>query len=215
MGTLEALGVALRSVVVAGVHLAEQLGAPGLAVLAYVESSFVSIPEAVDLLLFRLVTDDPAHVVWYAGVCAAASTAGCGTLYVIGLKGEHLVHRWVHASKLDDGLRLFKRYGLLTVFVPSLIPTPFPMKVFLLLSGVSGIGAVRFFVVMGLGRVLRYGAEAWLALRYGLETMDFVDAHAGTVTAAVLGALVVALAAWVVWRRRAVVARPIAYTDRR
>ena len=45
---------------------AEQLGGPGLGLIAFLDSSFLSFPEVVDLLMVGLVAKYPERMLWYA-----------------------------------------------------------------------------------------------------------------------------------------------------
>ena len=51
------------------------LGAPGLFLIAFLDSSFLSLPEVVDLLLMGLVTQHKERMVLYALVATIGSLA--------------------------------------------------------------------------------------------------------------------------------------------
>lgn len=93
----------------------------------------------------------------------------------------------------------FRRYGLVTVFIPALMPIPMPLKLFVISAGVMGTTFRQFILVLLAARVLRYFGEAWLGVRLGMESTDFLKAH---VVHFSLGALVLAgvLIGWIKWR---------------
>ena len=70
----------------------------------------------------------------------------------------------------------FERYGLVTVFVPALIPFPMPLKLFVISAGVLGTTARAFLRVMLLARMLRYGGDVWL----GVALSETVGRLSGT-----------------------------------
>ncbi len=72
----------------------------------------------------------------------------------------------------------FKRYGMLTVFVPALIPIPMPLKVFVISAGVVGTSLIEFIFVVLVARTLRYFGAAWLGVTLGRESASFLKTHA-------------------------------------
>jgi membrane protein DedA with SNARE-associated domain len=95
----------------------------------------------------------------------------------------------------------FRRYGMVTVFVPALIPIPMPLKLFVISAGVLGTSRSEFIGVVLLARFLRYFGEAWLGVRLGQESSTFITSHAlDFVGGAVL--LVLALYGFILWRDR-------------
>ncbi|MDP9170918.1 MAG: hypothetical protein M3N54_09905, partial [Acidobacteriota bacterium] len=72
----------------------------------------------------------------------------------------------------------FKRYGLITVFVPALLPIPLPLKLFVISAGVLGTSGAQFAAVLITARILRYFGEAWLGIRLGRDSTRFLTGHA-------------------------------------
>ena len=56
--------------------VAGTLGGPGLALLAFADSSFISLPEIADLLLVVQVVKDPSFWWYYGALATAGSVAG-------------------------------------------------------------------------------------------------------------------------------------------
>jgi membrane protein YqaA with SNARE-associated domain len=57
--------------------LAERLGAPGLALVAFFDSSFLSLPEVADALIVIMVIQRPAEWLYIAAMATVGSVAGC------------------------------------------------------------------------------------------------------------------------------------------
>jgi membrane protein YqaA with SNARE-associated domain len=177
-------------------------GAPGLFVVAFLDSSFLSLPEINDLLLIWMVTEHKARMPIYAAAATLGSIAGCLTLYFIGRKGgEAVIRKRFHAGAVDRALAAFRRHGVMAVLIPSLLPPPAPFKIFVLLSGVAGISPWRFSLAIAIGRGLRYFGEGWLALRYGDQAIAFLHERGRPIALGLAIAATVGFGAYLVWRR--------------
>lgn len=182
--------------------LALTLGAPGLFFVAFLDSSFLSLPEINDLLLVLLVIEHPARMPLYATCATLGSIAGCVTLYALGRKGgEAFVSRRFTSSRINSAIRSFHRYGVLAILVPSLFPPPAPFKVFVLLAGVAGLGTWRFVTAVAIGRGLRYFGEGVLTVLYGEQALGYIRDNGRTVAVWTAGLIVAGFVAYVMWRR--------------
>ena len=178
------------------------LGAPGLFIVAFLDSSFLSLPEINDLLLVVMVTQHKSRMVLYASSATLGSIAGCLALYYLGRKGgEAFVRRRFSAAIVDKAIATFKNYGVMAVLIPSLLPPPAPFKIFVLLAGVAGISAPRFVTAVAIGRGIRYFGEGLLAVWYGDQAIAFIHENAGMVSLILVGLLAGGLVAYLVWRR--------------
>jgi membrane protein YqaA with SNARE-associated domain len=178
------------------------LGAPGLFVVAFLDSSFLSLPEINDLLLVWMVTRHKARMVLYATSATLGSIAGCLVLYYVGRKGgDAVVRKRFHSASVDRAVATVQRYGVIAVLIPSLLPPPAPFKIFVLLAGVAQINVGRFALAIGIGRGIRYFGEGLLAVWYGEQALEFMHANARAVGLAMVGLLVAALAGYVIWTR--------------
>ena len=176
------------------------MGAPGLFVVAFLDSSFLSLPEINDLLLVLMVTRHKSRMVLYAASATLGSIAGCLILYYIGRRGgDALVRKRFASNRVDQALHAIRRYGIMSVLIPSLLPPPAPFKIFVLLAGVAGISAPRFVTAIAIGRGLRYFGEGLLAVRYGDAAVAYMETNAGTVTLVLAGLLLAAVVGYVLW----------------
>ena len=154
------------------------LGAPGLFVVAFLDSSFLSLPQINDLLLIVSVARAPHLMPLYAAMATLGSIAGCTVMYDIGRKGgEALLRRRFNGPHSERAIRLFARYGMLAVIVPAILPPPAPFKIFVLLAGVARMSLPQFWIAVAVGRGVRYFGEGLLAVWYGERAMDFLETH--------------------------------------
>jgi membrane protein YqaA with SNARE-associated domain len=180
--------------------LALGMGAPGLFVVAFLDSSFLSLPEINDLLLVLMVTRQKSRMALFAASATLGSIAGCLILYYLGRRGgDALVRKRFASDRVDQALHVVRRYGVMSVLIPSLLPPPAPFKIFVLLAGVAGISAPKFVTAIAIGRGLRYFGEGLLAVRYGDRAVDYMEANARTVTLVLAGALLAAVVGYVLW----------------
>lgn len=179
------------------------LGGPGLFLIALLDSSFLSFPEVVDVLIIVFVTRHKARMVYYATLATLGSMVGCFMLYLVGRKGgEAFLRRKFHERHVDRTLSVFQKYGLLSVVVPSLLPPPIPFKPFVLVAGVAGVRPFDFLLAVGIGRGIRYFGEGLLALWYGEQAAVFVKNNARTVSLGFAALVLVAGVAWIWYRKR-------------
>ena len=184
-----------------GVALA--MGGPGLLIIGFLDSSFLSFPEVNDLLLVGMVMEHPHRLPYYAGMATLGSVLGCLTLYYIARKGgEAFLRKRFKPHHVDRGMRLFQKYGLLVIVVPALLPPPAPFKIFVLLAGVAAIPAWQFVTAILVARGVRYFGEGLLAVWYGDRAFTFLHENAKAIGLSLAGTALVAGVIWIAWQRR-------------
>ncbi len=183
--------------------VAAALGAPGLFLVAALDSSFLSLPQVNDLLLILSVTRHPELMPLYAAMSTLGSLAGCFVMYAIGRKGEEaLIRKRFSGPRSQRALALFNRFGMLAVLVPAILPPPAPFKIFVILAGASRMSPWTFATAVVLGRGFRYFGEGLLAVWYGERALAFLEEN-GRQVALWTGLTVLALGgAYVWWRSR-------------
>jgi len=179
------------------VTFAAGLGAPGLFLISFLDSSVLTFPVINDLLLIELSLQRPARMPLYASMAALGSILGCVLLFFIAEKGgEALFHK--HAGKravtihnwvVDNGFG-----GML---VAALLPPPTPFKVFVVAAGVFEVPLISFTSAVALARLIRYFGIGYLAIRYGANALPYLAAHKWRVAAVAIG---LALASYVLSR---------------
>ena len=165
------------------------LGGLGLFVIAALDSSFLSFPQVNDVLVIVLSTAYPERMPYYAGMTTIGSLVGCFALYLAARRGgDAFMRKRFKAHHVDRALRLYQRFGLLAVIVPSLLPPPMPFKAFVLLAGVAHVSPLKFSLAILIGRGIRYFGQGYLAVLYGERAVDLIRAH-GTEAGIALAAL--------------------------
>ncbi len=183
--------------------LAMSMGAPGIFLVAFLDSSILSLPEIADILVIYMVTKHPSLFLLYVASATFGSLAGCLLLYYIGKKGGAvLVHKRFDSAAVGRTLDAFRRHGIMAVLVPSVLPPPAPFKPFVLLAGVADISASRFAVAILIGRGARYLFEGLLALWYGERALAYMEQHGLQVAAIAIAVLVVGFLGYLYWPRR-------------
>jgi membrane protein YqaA with SNARE-associated domain len=183
--------------------LAFAWGAPGLLLIGFLDSSFLSFPMINDLLLIGMVTRHKALLVYYVLMATAGSVLGCVALYYVARKGgEAFLSKRFAPANVARGTALLKKYGLLVVIVPALLPPPAPFKIFVLLAGVAAIPIWQFASAVFIARFIRYSAEGLLAVYYGDAAGLFLTAHAKEAGLWLAGAALLLGGAWILWQRR-------------
>lgn len=179
------------------------LGWPGLVAIAVLDSSGVPLPGGVDLVVILLSAQQPALFPLAALLAAGGSTVGCWVLYRVGRRGGSAVLARVSETRRERVRRTVRRNDILAVSAAMLGPPPFPTKVFVLMAGVAGMDARRFVAAVFAGRLVRFGAEGWLAARFGDRAGELLEEHYGTIGAALLASVALILLARRLAARRA------------
>jgi membrane protein YqaA with SNARE-associated domain len=191
--------------------VAAALGAPGLFLVAALDSSILSLPQVNDLLLILSVTRHPELMPLYAAMSTLGSLAGCFVMYAIGRKGEEaLIRKRFSGPRSQRALALFNRFGMLAVLVPAILPPPAPFKIFVILAGASRMNPWTFALAVIFGRGFRYFGEGLLAVWYGERTLAFLEVH-GRQVALWTGLTVLTIGGAYLWwrsRQRPAVALP-------
>jgi len=154
-------------------HWLTHMGAFGLFSVAVIDSSVIPLPlpGSTDLLLLWLVAHSGSP--WlFASLAIAGSLIGGYTTWAVGRKGgEAALRHHVPARILKRVVAWVKHHPILAVFLPAVLPPPIPLLPFALASGALGVSRVRFLIVYGAARTLRYSLIAWLGVTYGRQVI--------------------------------------------
>ena len=149
----------------------------GIVVLAALDSTlFFSLPFGIDTAVVILAAE-LRGTAWVVPLLATAgSVAGAGLTYWMGSKiGEKSLDRFVPPGRLKKIRRRVQSSGAVALAVLDLIPPPFPFTPFVLAAGALEVNPVTFFVTLTICRIFRFGAEAWLAVRYGRRILRWLE----------------------------------------
>jgi membrane protein YqaA with SNARE-associated domain len=187
-------------------HFADLLvtyGPLGLFILGALDSVGVPLPAAMDLLLIEVALRTPERAWIAAGVAVVGSLIGNIILFrAARLGGSRFVKRETPPAEQHKFRRWFAEFGLLTVFIPAIVPfVPLPLKVFVVSAGAMHTPFGRFLAVIITARVLRYFGEAYLGVRFGQDARGFLQHNSWNIAAAVLAAAIILVIA-LRWRER-------------
>jgi len=149
-------------------------GAFGLFTVALLDSTFVPLPSSADALMLLLSTTNPSWMLLYAFMATAGSALGCWILYLISRRaGARALNRFSEA-KQRRVKHLIERYDALAVLVATLLPPPFPFKLFVVTAGVFRFSLLRFMLAIIAGRAFRFALEGYFAVRYGAQAKEIL-----------------------------------------
>ena len=176
------------------VAFAGALGAPGLFLISFLDSSILTFPIINDLLLIQLSMRRPAWMPLYASMAALGSLLGCVVLFLLARKIEEAAfHRKVGAR--GHAIRHWvQRNGFGGMLLAAMLPPPTPFKFFVLAAGVFEVPLVSFASAVGLARVIRYFGVGYLAVRYGANALPYLAQHKLQVGLIVLAVVAVSYA---------------------
>jgi membrane protein YqaA with SNARE-associated domain len=141
----------------------------GLFAIALLDSALIPLPAGPDVVMILLTIQHPAWMPVYAAAAIIGSVAGCVILYYISRRAGRRALERFSETKQAKVKGLIERYDVLAVLVASVLPPPFPFKLFVITSGVFGLNILRFALAIAVGRAVRFFLEGYLAMRYGDE----------------------------------------------
>jgi membrane protein YqaA with SNARE-associated domain len=163
-------------------HLRDVLvswGPLGVFTLAVIESAGIPNPGGTDALLLLVAIARPQDAMLSAILAACGSLLGSAIFYEIMRKGGQTVLKKYTSSQRGQKFGAwYMRYGLITVFIPALLPIPIlPFKVFAACAGALGVPRVRFLGVIAAARFPRYLALAYLGAKLGENSAAWLRSH--------------------------------------
>jgi membrane protein YqaA with SNARE-associated domain len=119
--------------------------------------------------MILLTTAHPSWMALYALIATVGSALGCLVLYYASRRAGSRALARFSAAKQKRVRELIDRYDVLSVLVASLLPPPFPFKLFVVSAGVFRFSITRFMIAIMIGRGFRFLLEGYLAVRYGAQ----------------------------------------------
>jgi len=170
---------------------ASGLGAPGLFLISFLDSSVLTFPIINDLLLNHLSIEHPARMPLYAFMASLGSVLGCVVLYFIARKGgEAIFHK--KAGKHGHAIRHWvERNGFVGMLIAALLPPPTPFKFFVLAAGVFEVPLFSYTSAITIARLFRYFGIGYLAIRYGADALPYLVHHKLQVTVIAISVVIV------------------------
>ena len=130
-------------------------GPLGVFILSLVESLGIPNPGGTDALILVVAIAKPAEAMLTAAMATAGSLIGTVFFYELTRRGgEKFLARYTSSGRGARFAMWFQRYGLITVFIPALLPLPFlPFKVFAACAGAMCVPRWRVFFVLMAARI--------------------------------------------------------------
>jgi membrane protein YqaA with SNARE-associated domain len=159
------------------VVFAGALGAPGLFLISFLDSSVLTFPVINDLLLIELSIQHPARMPLYALMAALGSMLGCVLLYFIARKGGEAYFRRKAGARAEAIKHWVERNGFGGMLVAAILPPPTPFKFFVFVAGVFEVPVASYVSAISLARLIRYFGVGYLAVKYGNDALPFLARH--------------------------------------
>lgn len=154
----------------------------GIFVLALLDSCGVPLPAIMDAIVIYVAVKSPERGYLSAAMAVLGSLIGNGGLFLMARFGGHMMIKPPVPGRPQKFRGWFRRYGLVTVFIPALLPIPLPLKVFVISAGVLHTPVSQFLGVILAARLTRYFGEAWLGVSMGEGAQGFLTQNAWTLT---------------------------------
>jgi membrane protein YqaA with SNARE-associated domain len=146
----------------------------GLFGIALFDSAGLSMPGVKDLLLIYLCATHPGRAWLYALAVVLGTALGSLFIYFLGRGGARLVGRKPKRENVNRAKRWLQQNDFATVIVASLLPPPLPFKPFLFAAGALRVNVLRFTLALLTGGAIRFSAEAWFGVRYGMGGEEYL-----------------------------------------
>jgi len=164
--------------IVSGWTLVQRLGAFGLILLGIVDASFIPTPGSMDALTILLAAARPSWWPFYALMATVGAVFGAWLMFRIGRKGgKEGLERRFGKQKMQKVYDRVERYGFGMVLISAVLPPPMPTVPFVLAAGALKYSRTKFVTAFTLGRILRYGLEAYAASIYGKHILGFLTRY--------------------------------------
>lgn len=168
-------------------------GLPGTLLIGLIDGAGLPNPSGPDIALILYASQRPENAFLAAALAVIGSLAGSAILFLLARKGgEMFLEKHTKSARGRRWRRWFQHYGLITVFIPALIPIPMPLKIAVVCAGALGISLRSFLLVLAVARIPRYMAIAYLGKKLGEESFVYLKQHSWDFALIALGLLVFA-----------------------
>jgi membrane protein YqaA with SNARE-associated domain len=184
------------------------LGFWGLGLISAIDSGAIPTPVPMDVIISTYVWNDKRHAFLYVLMAAIGSAVGGLLPFLLGRAGGELfLLRRIDRARYEAMMARFEKQEFLAMAIPSALPPPTPWKAFAFGAGVFEMRIGNFMLAVFVGRMVRFGVEAILTVKYGPEIVKVAGqlfTHHMVATVSVLGVLLCILLVWMLrhWFRR-------------
>jgi len=177
------------------------LGPWGVFVVSALDGAAFGLP--MDVVVAGYVAQNHSGFLLYVLMAAGGSALGCLVIYAIGYTGgEELLRKRVSPARFQKLHAAFEKHPFWSLMFPAMLPPPTPFKMFALGAAVAEMSIGHFLLAIFLGRAIRFLLLGLLVLRFGpgvVHTLASVFTHHFHWLLIAAG---LALAIWLVVRRR-------------
>jgi membrane protein YqaA with SNARE-associated domain len=151
----------------------------GLFLLDIIDGAGLPTPAGLDAFFLLLAANRPEDAYYLALLTLVGSLTGCMILFYLAKKGgDAKLAQYRTRPRFVRLERWFQHYGLLTIFIPALVPIiPLPLKFFVLCAGVFEVSPLAYFLTLLAARLPRYLALAYLGQKLGKESYPWLKSH--------------------------------------
>lgn len=167
------------------------LGALGILAIGFIDAASIPLPGGPDVVVMALSHANHAMMPLYVLAAVVGSTAGSLVLYFAARKGGEKVLRKFSPEKRARVQDMLDRYDILAMLLASVLPPPFPFKLFVLSAGAFKMQLWRFVAALVAGRGFRFLLEGWLAVKYGEQATDMFKHHYPKIGLGIAAAIIV------------------------
>ena len=180
-----------------------RMGALGFFLLEALNSSFLYLPLANELLMLSFVRAGHDGAVWALYVTMAALGSAAGVMLVdpfMRKAGERGLERFVKPERVERLKSKLKKKTGRVVFFVSLLPPPFPFRPLMLTA--SALQSPRRKMLAGVffGRLVRFSVEAVLAVYFGRKLLKYLKSDAFEYVLYAFTAVAVGGSALLLWK---------------
>jgi membrane protein YqaA with SNARE-associated domain len=149
----------------------------GVFAIALLDSALIPMPGGPDAVVMFFSHRSPAWMPIFAAAAALGSTFGSLFLYAIARRSGDVALRKFSEVKQEKVQRALEQYGLWALMVASVLPPPFPFKLFVLSAGAFRMPVWQFITALLISRGLRFTLEGLAAVRYGEQAAELLKQH--------------------------------------
>lgn len=178
------------------------LGPWGILLASFIDSA--SIPLPIDVLVAGWAWANPRHFYLFAILAAAGSALGGLVPFFLGRAGGELfLLKRIDRVRFEALRNRFEKQEFLAIAIPSMMPPPTTWKLFVFAAGVFEMRTVAFMLAVFVGRLLRFGIESLLVIKYGPQIVNIIGdlAKKHMVLTLVVLAVIFGGLGWWIWRK--------------
>ena len=151
-----------------------RMGGPGLILIGLADNSVVPLTGSMDVLTIYLAARHREPWPYYALMATVGAVLGGYITYRLARKGgKETLERKFSTGTRRKIVKSFEKRGFAAVFIPALLPPPFPLVPFLIAAGALQYSQKKFLTALVTGRAVRYSIVAALGVHYGRPILAF------------------------------------------